>query len=162
MVPIRNNITNIATPLLFWHNLIWFARTCANSTAYPSLIINHKAERRWEINYPIGQKMGENLNKINKKGRIRWYGLFGVRRRIRTADLQSRSLTLYPAGLYVLVVFLYCVLSRRLFAYALNELMLSIMNWLCHEFSLRSMNCPKGHCGGKMHVSLFTIVRTNH
>ena len=33
--------------------------------------------------------------------------------------------------------------------YALNELMLGIMNWLCHEFSLRSMNCPKGHCGGK-------------
>ena len=62
---------------------------------------------------PIGQKMGENLNKINKKRRIGGYGLFGVRRRIRTADLQSRSLTLYPAGLYVLVVFLYCVLSRR-------------------------------------------------
>ena len=33
--------------------------------------------------------------------------------------------------------------------YALNELMLGIMNWLCHEFSLCSMNCPKGHCGGK-------------
>ena len=33
--------------------------------------------------------------------------------------------------------------------YALNELMQGIMNWLCHEFSLRSMNCPKGHCGGK-------------
>ena len=25
----------------------------------------------------------------------------------------------------------------------------SIMNWLCREFSLRSMNCPKGHCGWK-------------
>ena len=80
---------------------------------HPSLIINHKAERRWEINYPIGQKMGENLNKINKKGRIRGYGLFGVRRRIRTADLQSRSLTLYPAGLYVLVVFFVLCPSRE-------------------------------------------------
>ena len=30
-----------------------------------------------------------------------------------------------------------------------NELMQGIMNWLCHEFSLCSMNCPKGHCGGK-------------
>ena len=34
---------------------------------------------------------------------------------------------------------------------ALNELMLGIMNWLCHEFSLCSMNCPKGHCGGKVY-----------
>ena len=33
-----------------------------------------------------------------------------------------------------------------------NELMLGIMNWLCHEFSLYSMNCPKGHCGGKIYV----------
>ena len=33
-----------------------------------------------------------------------------------------------------------------------NELMLGIMNWLCHEFSLCSMNCPKGHCGGKIYV----------
>ena len=38
---------------------------------------------------------------------------------------------------------------RRSSGYALNELMLSIMNWLCHEFSLHSMNCPKGHCGEK-------------
>ena len=30
-----------------------------------------------------------------------------------------------------------------------NELLQGIMNWLCHEFSLRSMNCPRGRCGGK-------------
>ena len=33
-----------------------------------------------------------------------------------------------------------------------NELMQGIMNWLCHEFSLRSMNCPKGHCGEKVYI----------
>ena len=46
--------------------------------------------------------------------------------------------------------------------YALNELMQGIMNWLCHEFSPRSMNCEGAHYGDKMHVSLFTVVRTNY
>ena len=30
-----------------------------------------------------------------------------------------------------------------------SELMLGIMNWLRHEFSLRSMNCAVAHCGDK-------------
>ena len=43
-----------------------------------------------------------------------------------------------------------------------NELMQSIINWLCHEFSLRSMNCLKGIVVGKVDISLFALVRTNH
>ena len=47
---------------------------------------------------PEGRKF-DSPNHVKKSASLTGYGLFGTADKIRTCDLQSRSLTLYPAEL---------------------------------------------------------------